>query len=124
MCSVDIFGIWGTHGGVLHMNEIPWQSLQAAGAGEGVPGEPSQIIAQHSAGVRKGGSSQIQHTEGFVPPNWGSSWAWQDSRLLEKPVQQPGAVSLFKYSNIASKNLIAERMSVNDTSQQAFLYSR
>lgn len=47
ICAVWIFlESGGLSGGVLHMNEIPWRSLQAAGAGEGVPEEPSQISAQ------------------------------------------------------------------------------
>lgn len=45
---------------------------------------------------REGGKApKLQHTEWFVPPNWGFSWAWQNSRLPEKPGRAGAAATGF-----------------------------
>lgn len=86
ICTVWIFlESGGLSGGALHMNEVPWRSLQAAGAGKEFLENPPKLWHSTELVQRRGEAPKLQHTEWFVLPNWGSSWDWQGSRLLEKP---------------------------------------
>lgn len=73
------------YSGVLHLNEIPWCSLQQQEVRKEFLENPPKLLHSSELMPGRGKSSQTTNTEWFVPPKWGSSWAWQDSRLPEKP---------------------------------------
>lgn len=53
---VGIFGIWGTQGGVLHVNEIPWQQE----LGKEFLENPPKLL--HSSGLVQGRGKSSQTT--------------------------------------------------------------
>lgn len=104
MYSVGIFGSGGLDGGDLHMNEIPLLSLQAAGTGEGVPGEllhSTELVQGRGKFLNCNTLSALCLRTGALR---GPGKIPDSLKSQARPVQQPGTVSqdsLFQYSSIA-----------------------